>query len=174
MKLNKRMCCFVPNTICRRSNGRCGGALYTFVSQTAKGWQPVLLGTNCQPFFVAYTAHRGTLCARKAGRNRPTQLPSAAQRYNTLDFVTKVVCHETLARFLWILPAQRAGRPLMTILSILLQDGLAKRGPHPLINSRSQREVFGIFIKPKTALHSDAELSFLIWDIYRHIFQTTL
>ena len=98
--------------------------------------------------------HRGTLCARKAGRNRPTQLPSAAQRYNTLDFVTKVVCHETLARFLWILPAQRAGCPLMTILSVLLQDGLAKRGPHPLINSRSQREIFGIFIKPKTALHS--------------------
>ena len=114
----------------------------------------MLLGTNCQPFFVASAAHRGTLWARKAGRNRPTQLPSAAQRYNTLDFVTKVVCHETLARFLWILPAQRAGRPLMTILSILLQDGLAKRGPHPLINSRSQREVFGIFIKPKTALHS--------------------
>ena len=98
--------------------------------------------------------HRGTLCARKAGRNRPTQLPSASQRYNTLDFVTKVVCHETLARFLWILPAQRAGRPLMTILSILLQDGLAKRESHPLINSQSQREIFGIFIKPKTALHS--------------------
>ena len=72
--------------------------------------------------------HRGTLCAKKAGRNRPTQLPSAAQRYNTLDFVTKVVCHETLARFLWILPAQRAGRPLMTIL---LPDGLAKRRSSP-------------------------------------------
>ena len=80
--------------------------------------------------------------------------PSPSQRYNTLDFVTKVVCHETPGRFLWILPAQRAGRPLMTILSVLLQDGLAKRGPHPLINSRSQREIFGIFIKPKTALHS--------------------
>ena len=26
-------------------------------------------------------------------------------RCNTLDFVTKVVCHETPARFLWILPA---------------------------------------------------------------------
>ena len=97
--------------------------------------------------------HWGTLCAKEAGWT-PTQLPSAAQRYNTLDFVTKVVCHETPARFLWILPAQRAGRPLMTILSILLQDGLAKRESHPLINSQSQREIFGIFIKPKTALHS--------------------
>ena len=72
----------------------------------------------------------GTLRARKAGWTS-TQPLSAAQRYNTLDFVTKVVCHETLARFLWILPAQRAGRPLMTILSILLQDGLAKRGASP-------------------------------------------
>ena len=88
---------------------RCGGALYTFVPQTAKGWQPVLLGTNCQPFFVAYAALQGHLVVRKPGRNCPTQLPSAAQRYNTLDFGSKVVCHETPARFLWILPAQRAG-----------------------------------------------------------------
>ena len=34
---------------------------------------------------------------------------SPSQRYNTLDFGSKVVCHETPARFLWILPAQRAG-----------------------------------------------------------------
>ena len=60
---------------------RCGGTLYTFVPQTAKGWQPVLLGTNCQPFFVAYAALQGHLVVRRAGRNRPTQLPSAAQRY---------------------------------------------------------------------------------------------
>ena len=51
---------------------------------------------------------RGTLCVRKAGWT-PTQPLSAAQRYNTLDFVPKVVCHETPGRFLWILPAQRAG-----------------------------------------------------------------
>ena len=88
---------------------RCGGAFYTFVPQTAKGWQPVLLGTNCQPFFVAYAALQGHLVVRRAGRNCPTQLPSAAQRYHTLDFGSKVVCHETPARFLWILPAQRAG-----------------------------------------------------------------
>ena len=31
-------------------------------------------------------------------------LPSPSQRYNTLDFASKVVCHETPARFLWILP----------------------------------------------------------------------
>ena len=33
----------------------------------------------------------GTPCCqeRRAGRNRPTQLPSAAQRYNTLDFPTE-------------------------------------------------------------------------------------
>ena len=31
--------------------------------------------------------------------------PSPSQRYNTLDFAGKVVCHETPARFLWILPA---------------------------------------------------------------------
>ena len=67
---------------CRR-----GGALYTFVPQTAKGWQPVLLGTNCQPFFVAYAALQGHLVVRKPGRNCPTQLPSAAQRYNTLGFL---------------------------------------------------------------------------------------
>ena len=44
---------------------RCGGALYTFVPQTAKGWQPVLLGTNCQPFFVAYAALQGHLVVRR-------------------------------------------------------------------------------------------------------------
>ena len=88
---------------------RCGGAFYTFVPQTAKGWQLVLLGTNCQPFFVAYAALQGHLVVRRAGRKCPTQLPSAAQRYHTLDFGSKVVCHETPARFLWILPAQRAG-----------------------------------------------------------------
>ena len=88
---------------------RCGGAIYTFVPQTAKGWQPVLLGTNCQPFFVVSAALQGHLVVRRPGRNCPTQLPSAAQMYNTLDFGSKVVCHETPARFLWILPAQRAG-----------------------------------------------------------------
>ena len=46
---------------------------------------------------------RGTLCARKAG-GTSAQLLSAAQRYNTLDFASKVVRHETPARFLWILP----------------------------------------------------------------------
>ena len=45
---------------------RCGGALYTFVSQTAKGWQPVLLGTNCQPFFVAYAAPQGHLVCQES------------------------------------------------------------------------------------------------------------
>ena len=85
---------------------RCGGAFYTFVPQTAKGWQLVLLGTNCQPFFVTYAALQGHLVVRRPGRNCPTQPPSAAQRYNTLDFLSmKVVCHETPARFLWILSA---------------------------------------------------------------------
>ena len=45
---------------------RCGGALYTFVPQTAKGWQPVLLSTNCQPFFVAYAAPQGLLVRQKS------------------------------------------------------------------------------------------------------------
>ena len=47
---------------------RCGGlwALYTFVPQTAKGWQPVLLGTNCQPFFVAYAAPQGHLVRQES------------------------------------------------------------------------------------------------------------
>jgi len=91
---------------------RCGGAFYTFVPQTAKGWQLVLLGTNCQPFFVTYAALQGHLVVRRPGRNCPTQPPSAAQRYNTLDFLSmKVVCHETPARFLWILPRQRVGPP---------------------------------------------------------------
>lgn len=65
----------------------------------------MLLGTNCQPFFVAVAAPQGHLSYRGARRDSSPQLPSAAQRYNTLDFVTKVVCHETPARFLWILPA---------------------------------------------------------------------
>lgn len=51
---------------------------------------------------------RGAFRARRAGCNCSTPPSSAAQRYNTLDFVPKVVCHETPARFLWILPAQRA------------------------------------------------------------------
>ena len=37
-------------------------------------------------------------------------LPSPSQRYNTLDFASKVVCHETPARFLWILPAATGGK----------------------------------------------------------------
>jgi len=37
----------------------CGGVLYTFVPQTAKGWQSVLLGTNYQPFFVTHAAPAG-------------------------------------------------------------------------------------------------------------------
>ena len=53
---------------------RCGGALYTFVPQTAKGWQPVLLGTNCQPFFVAYAALQGHLVYRESR----AELPHAA------------------------------------------------------------------------------------------------
>ena len=95
---------------------RCGGALYTFVPQTAKRLAAVLLGTNCQPFFVAYTALQGHLVVRRAERNCPTQLPSAAQRYNTLDFGSKVVCHETPARFLWILPVIRAKDKLPRLL----------------------------------------------------------
>ncbi len=54
----------------------------------------MLLGTNCQPFFVAYVAPQGHLVVRRAGRKCPTQLPSAAQRYNTLDFGSKVVCQQ--------------------------------------------------------------------------------
>jgi len=49
-----------------RGWGRCGGVLYTFVLQTAKGWQPVLLGTNCQPFFVAYAAPQGHLVRQES------------------------------------------------------------------------------------------------------------
>ena len=45
---------------------RCGGAFYTFVPQTAKGWQLVLLGTNCQPFFVAYAAPQGHLVRQES------------------------------------------------------------------------------------------------------------
>ena len=51
----------------RHKRIRCGGALYTFVSQTAKGRQPVLLGTNCQPFFVVFCCPAGApLYARKS------------------------------------------------------------------------------------------------------------
>ena len=53
---------------------RCGRASYTFVPQTAKGWQPVLLGTNCQPFFVAYAALQGHLVYRESR----AELPHAA------------------------------------------------------------------------------------------------
>ncbi len=53
----------------------------------------MLLGTNCQPFFVAHAAPQGHL-VRQESRVDPTQPLSAAQRYNTLDFVTKVVCQQ--------------------------------------------------------------------------------
>ena len=89
--------------------GRCGGALYTFVPQTVKGWQPVLLGTNCQPFFIAYAALQGAPCVPGKQGGPPLSRCLLHKGINTLDFVTKVVCHETPARFLWILPAQRAG-----------------------------------------------------------------
>ena len=46
----------------------------------------MLLGTNCQPFFVAVAAPQGHLSYRGARRDSSPQLPSAAQRYNTLDF----------------------------------------------------------------------------------------
>ena len=87
----------------------------------------MLLGTNCQPFFVAVAAPQGHLSYRGARRDSSPQLPSAAQRYNTLDFVTKVVCHETPARFLWILPAialppgfrhSRCGRQLVHMIEL--------------------------------------------------------
>ena len=61
-------------TLALTGNDRCGGAFYTFVPQTAKGWQPVLLGTNCQPFFVAYTALQGHLVYRESR----AELPHAA------------------------------------------------------------------------------------------------
>ena len=90
---------------------RCGGAFYTFVPQTAKGRQPVLLGTNCQPFFVASAALQGHLVVRRAERNCPSQLPSAAQRYNTLDFVTKVVCQQGCGSPLLETQSQRGESP---------------------------------------------------------------
>ena len=102
------VCTGRPRLLRLQGTTAAAGLLYTFVPQTAKGWQPVLLGTNCQPFFVAYAALQGHLVVRRAERNCPTQLLSAAERFNTLDFGSKVVCHETPARFLWILPAQRA------------------------------------------------------------------
>ena len=45
----------------------------------------MLLGTNCQPFFVAVAAPQGHL-VRQESRGTSVQLLSAAQRYNTLDF----------------------------------------------------------------------------------------
>ena len=52
---------------------RCGGlwALYTFVPQTAKGWQPVLLGTNCQPFLSLMLPYRDTLLSVEESRAEP-------------------------------------------------------------------------------------------------------
>ena len=73
---------------------------------------------------------------RQASRVVPRSPPSAAQRYNTLDFVTKVVCHETPARFLWILPAQKVGpfddHPVELIARVVRSTGLLApvgRGP---------------------------------------------
>src|SRR5699024_8021019 len=49
-----------------------------------------------------------TIFTAEMGARSLSALPSPLQRYNTLDFASKVVCHETPARFLWILPAQKA------------------------------------------------------------------
>ena len=91
-----------PNATKYRDERRGG---YTFAPQRAKGWQTGANRTICQPFFVVDTPRRGISCAKRIARNRPIPPPSPSQRYNTLDFASKVVCHETLARFLWILPA---------------------------------------------------------------------
>ena len=73
---------------------------------------------------------RGTLCARKAGWT-PTQPLSAAQRYNTLDFGSKVVCHETPGRFLWILPARTAPKPSFFPWSGFSRSGVVLGLGHP-------------------------------------------
>ena len=60
----------------------------------------VLLGTNCQPFFVTYAAPTEAPCApEKRGEIVPLSCRPASQRYNTLDFGSKVVCHEPLRGF---------------------------------------------------------------------------
>ena len=52
----------------------------------------------------------GAPCAPgKQGETTPLSCRLLHKGINTLDFGSKVVCHETPARFLWILPAQRAG-----------------------------------------------------------------
>ena len=56
-------------------------------------------------FLSLMLPRRGTFRTEERGGIVPPQLPSAAQRCNTLDFASKVVCHETPARFLWILSA---------------------------------------------------------------------
>lgn len=72
--------------------------MYTFAPQRAKGWQTGVACTICQPLFCQ-------LYCQSGGQEVGPTSPSPSQRYNTLDFASKVVCHETPARFLWILPA---------------------------------------------------------------------
>src|SRR5699024_9064456 len=61
-------------------------------------------GHKLSAFLSLMLPRRGTFRTEERGGIVPPQLPSAAQRCNTLDFASKVVCHETPARFLWILP----------------------------------------------------------------------
>ena len=62
--------------------------MYTFAPQRAKGWQTGVACTICQPLFCQ-------LYCQSGGQEVGPTSPSPSQRYNTLDFASKVVCHET-------------------------------------------------------------------------------
>ena len=69
-----------------------------------------------------------------SGRQHPLSTPGGRQRYNTLDFTNKVVCHETAGFIGFFLPRQRCRlwEPLPTGRSSPLLETPSQRGCSPL------------------------------------------
>ena len=80
-----------------------------------KAWQPVLLGTNCQPFFVVSAACRGTLLSENQGGTAP----------RSCRLLHKGITHETLV------PTSCATKPRRGFFGFFRRKGPAQAGGAP-------------------------------------------
>ena len=154
MELNSKapLCCAFPfrHITYTRTGGFCRGANPEF-QRVARQNPPVLWLTE-------------SACSCP---EQPLSATHGRQRYNTLDFANKVVCHETAGFFgffppgrlcpPWIPPAKAAPPPLETTAKGTLSplDSPANRALSPLLETPSQRNCrpFGIPARFEMSTH---------------------
>ena len=88
---------------------RCGGAFIYLCSADSKRLAACAFRHKLSAFLCRLCCPAGAPCCQKTRAELPHAAAVCCTKVSHTRLSMKVVCHETPARFLWILPAQRAG-----------------------------------------------------------------